>query len=76
MEHIGKECFYGSRVAEIMLPGTLKEIHDDAFYYCQDCKVVWVGDCCSPEVRKRVEYPMVILPAETMVGGLPLRNLR
>lgn len=76
VEYIGKECFYGSGITEIMFPAMLKEIDDDAFYHCHDCKVVWVGEGCPPEVRKCVGYPMVILPAETMVGGLPLQDLR
>ena len=35
VEYIGEDCFEGSGVEKIMLPGTLKEIDKYAFYDCE-----------------------------------------
>ena len=35
VEYIGKKCFADSKVEEITLPSTLKEIGEDAFTCCR-----------------------------------------
>lgn len=47
---------------EITLPGTLKEVHDDALSGCGRLRTVWVEEGCAPDVRKHVNGNVEIRP--------------
>lgn len=54
MEHIGKWCFIFSKIEEITLPRSLKEMDEDAFEDCKNLKVVWVEEGCTLDIKKYV----------------------
>ena len=77
MEYIGHQCFSRSRIEQVTLPGTLKEIGKQTFEGCNDLKVVWLEDGCAPDIRASVGGSAVILPARhKMVGDELLWDLR
>lgn len=51
VEYIGEDCFEGSGVEKIMLPGTLKEIDKYAFYDCEYLKTIRVERGCSIDIK-------------------------
>ena len=52
VEYIGINCFSSSRIEEITLPDTLREINEDALKYCWSLKTVWAEEGCALDVRK------------------------
>lgn len=40
LEYIGENCFYGSGLAEITLPGTLREVGKAALKNCEQLRVI------------------------------------
>ena len=50
VEYIRKNCFWFSRIEEITLPSTLKEIDEEAFD-CSSLKIVFVEDGCTLDIK-------------------------
>ena len=61
LEKIAKNCFTSSNIEEIALPGTLREMSDNAFNHCSDLGVVWVEDGCTVDVREYVDYSVAVM---------------
>lgn len=55
VERIDKYCFSYSGVEEISLPGSLKELDQDAFAYCDHLRIVKVDPGCALDIRKYVK---------------------
>ena len=51
---VWNKLFRDSKVEEIMLPSTLRELPPDVFRDCKNLKVVWVARGCPLDVRKFV----------------------
>ena len=51
---VWNKIFQESRVEEIVLPSTLREIASGIFNDCKDLKTVWVAEGCPLDVRKFV----------------------
>ena len=75
-ERIEYECFRGSRLEEITLPSTLKEMGSDVFRDCSDLETVWVEEGCALDVREHVADSVVILPVRPTENEKRLRDFR
>lgn len=76
-EHQQLGMFYGSGLEEIVLPGTLREVCDSTFNYCNNLQTIWIRDGCTADVKSSVMESVKILPMrDTMVGSLLLWDLR
>ena len=47
LEAIGVQCFQSSGLREITFPRALKEVHEDAFYCCDNLTTVYVEEGCA-----------------------------
>lgn len=62
VERIDKYCFSYSGVEEISLPGSLKEVDQDAFAHCNRLRIVNVDPGCALDIRKYVGESVDVRP--------------
>lgn len=51
---VWSKLFRDSRVKEVVLPSTLREMHPDMFKDCSALKIVWVAKGCPLNVKSFV----------------------
>ena len=76
--HRKSDCFTGSGVVEVVLPGTLKALLYDTLGRCRWLRTIWAEEGC-PRISKRKFWRarVVAIPGrQTTVGGRPLWDLR
>ena len=76
MEYIGDSCFCGIAIREIILPETLETIEETAFDNCQNLSVIWIDENSLLDTDSIIKDHMVQLYRDTLVGDIPLRELR
>ena len=60
VEYIGRECFCGSGIEEVTLPGILRATGDGIFNRCSSLKTVWVGEGFAFDVKRYVDDDVAI----------------
>ena len=61
VEYIGEACFDGTSAEEITLPGTLREINNDAFRGAGRLRVIWVEGGCAADMRSVANSAVTVL---------------
>ena len=71
LERIGNECFRGSGIEEVTLPGTLREIGTGVFYECDNLRMIYVEDGCEASLADAYvpDSASIVPRLQALVGG-------